>query len=113
MTWPGRQKTPNAARGLSERELLTEVALRGLVWHDRASGDYYATAAGVVLLAKDPSLVFPQCRLLADAYRSTEADGDPRDHEDTRAPMPAAIERAVAFSGRARSPVVVVRLSSR
>ena len=66
-------------------------ALRGLVWHEPASGEHYATAAGIVLLARDPSAVFPQCRILADAYRATEPDGDPRDHEDIRAPMPLAV----------------------
>lgn len=62
----------------------------------KGKGENYATAAGIVLLAKDPSVVFPQCRILADAYRSTEPDGDPRDHEDIRAP-PLAIDRAIAF----------------
>lgn len=103
---------PDAARDSSDRELLTGATLRGLVWHDRSSGTYYATAAGIVLLAKDPSLVFPQCRILADAYRSTEPDGDPRDHEDIRAPMPMAIDLAVAFIDRnTRHPMRIVGLN--
>src|SRR5262245_48538399 len=75
------------------------------------SGEHFATAAGVVLLAKDPSAVLPQCRFLADAYRGTEPDGDPIDHEDVRGPMPLAIERAVAFIERnTRHPMKVVGL---
>lgn len=67
---------------------------------------------GIVLLAKDPSMVFPQCRILADAYRSTEPDGDPRDHEDIRAPMPLAIDRAIAFIDRnTRHPMRIVGLN--
>ncbi|MBU2600814.1 MAG: helix-turn-helix domain-containing protein [Actinobacteria bacterium] len=98
-------------RGLSEEELLAGVSARGLVWREPISGDYYATAAGIVILAKDPSMVFPQCRILADAYRSTEPDGDPRDHEDIRAPMPLAIERALQFIDRnTRHPMRIVRL---
>lgn len=86
--------------------------MRGLVWHDPVSGQHFATAAGVVLLAKDPSAVFPQCRILADAYRSTEPDGDPRDHEDIRAPMPLAVERAIAFVDRnTRHPMRIVGLN--
>jgi predicted HTH transcriptional regulator len=86
--------------------------MRGLVWHDSTSSDDYATAAGIVLLAKDPSAVFPQCRILADAYRSTEPDGDPRDHEDIRGPMPLAIERAVDFIDRnTRHPMRIVGLN--
>ena len=56
-------------------------------------------------------MVFPQCRILADAYRSTEPDGDPRDHEDIRAPMPLAIDRAIAFIDRnTRHPMRIVGL---
>ena len=97
---------------LAEEDLLAGAALRGLVWHDPASGEHYATAAGIVLLARDPSAVFPQCRILADAYRSTEPDGDPRDHEDIRGPMPLAIERAIAFIDRnTRHPMRIVGLN--
>ena len=87
-------------QGLSPAELLSGVSLRGLVWHDTATGEHNATAAGVVLLARDPSAVFPQCRILADAFRSTDPDGDPRDHEDIRGPMPLVIDRAISFIDR-------------
>lgn len=97
---------------LSMKELLAGAALRGLVWHEPASGEHYATAAGIVLLAKDPSAVFPQCRILADAYRGAEPDGDPRDHEDIRAPMPVAVDRAIAFVDRnTRHPMRIVDLN--
>lgn len=96
---------------LTDHDLLTSAALRGLAWYDPAAGEHYATAAGIVLLAKDPSAVFPQCRILADAYRGIEADGDPRDHEDIRGPMPLAIERAIAFIDRnTRHPMRIVGL---
>lgn len=97
---------------LAKENLLTGAALRGLVWHEPASGEHFATAAGIVLLARDPSAVFPQCRILADAYRSTEPDGDPRDHEDIRGPMPLVIERAIAFIDRnTRHPMRIVGLN--
>lgn len=93
-------------------ELLRGASLRGLVWCDPASGHQYATAAGIVLLATDPSAVFPQCRILADAYRGTEPDGQPHDHEDIRNPMPLAIDRAVAFIDRnTRHPMRIVGLN--
>jgi len=101
-----------APDALSEEELLAGAAARGLVWRDSVTGEPYATAAGIVLLAVDPSVVFPQCRILADAYRSTEPDGDPRDQEDIRAAMPLAIERAIAFVDRnTRHPMRVVGLN--
>ena len=97
---------------LSEEDLLAGASLRGLIWHETASGEHFATAAGIVMLAKDPSAVFPQCRILADAYRSTEPDGNPRDHEDIRAPMPLAIDRAIAFIDRnTRHPMRIVGLN--
>ena len=93
-------------------QLIAGASLRGLVWHDSSSGEHYATAAGIVMLAKDPSAVFPHCRILADAYRGAEPDGDPRDHEDIRVPMPLAIERAIAFIDRnTRHPMRVVGLN--
>lgn len=97
---------------LSSEDILSGTALRGLIWHDAVSSKYYATAAGIVLLAKDPSAVFPQCRILADAYRGIEPDGNPRDHEDIRGPMPLAIERAIGFIDRnTRHPMRVVGLN--
>jgi ATP-dependent DNA helicase RecG len=96
---------------LSAADLVSGASARGLAWRDQGTGETYATAAGIVLLAKDPSMVFPQCRILADAYRSTEPDGDPRDHEDIRVPMPLAIDRAIAFIDRnTRHPMRIVGL---
>lgn len=101
-----------AAEKLSAADLLAGASVRGLVWHDPPMREHYATAAGIVLLAKDPSAVFPQCRILADAYRGAEADGDPGDHEDIRGPMPTAIDRAIAFIDRnTRHPMRVVGLN--
>jgi len=98
--------------GLTEEELLAGAMLHGLVWRDPSSGEHYATAAGIVLLGKDPSAVFPQCRILADAYRGAEPDGNPRDHEDIRGPMPLVIESAIAFIDRnTRHPMRIVGLN--
>lgn len=97
---------------LTGASLLDGATALGLVWFDPDSGEHFATAAGIVLLAKDPSAVFPQCRILADAYRGSEPDSDPRDQEDIRGPMPLAIERAIAFIDRnTRHPMRVVGLN--
>ena len=97
---------------ISPKALLAGASLRGLVWHDPKTGEHFATAAGIVLLGKDPSAVFPQCRLLADAYRGAELDGNPSDHEDIRGPMPLVIDRAIAFVDRnTRHPMKVVGLN--
>jgi ATP-dependent DNA helicase RecG len=97
---------------ITQPQLIAGASLRGLVWQDSASGEHYATAAGIVMLAKDPSAVFPHCRILADAYRGDEPDGDPRDHEDIRLPMPLAVDRAIAFIDRnTRHPMRIVGLN--
>lgn len=97
---------------ISAADVLSGALLRGLAWRESVSGEYYATAAGIVLLGKDPSAVFPQCRILADAYRGNEPDGEPRDHEDIRDPMPLAIDRAIAFIDRnTRHPMRIVGLN--
>lgn len=96
---------------LADDQLLAAAIVRGLAWLDPETGEHYATAAGTVLLGKDPSAVFPHCRILADAYRGNEADASPNDHEDIRGPMPLAIDRAVAFVDRnTRHPMRVVGL---
>jgi ATP-dependent DNA helicase RecG len=101
-----------APEALSDEGALAGAMLRGLVWRDPVSQRQYATAAGVVMLAKDPSAVFPQCRVLADAYRGAEPDGDPGDHEDIRGPMPLALDRAIASIDRnTRHPMKVVGLN--
>jgi predicted HTH transcriptional regulator len=100
------------AQDLSKDDLLGSLLARGLVWNDSDTARNYATAAGIVLLARDPSAVFPQCRILADAYSGVEPDGDPADHTDIREPMPIAIEMALAFIERnTRHPIRVVGLN--
>lgn len=97
---------------LSIAKVLEGATARGLVWFDPDSDKHFATAAGIVLLAKDPSAVFPQCRILADAYRGSEPDSAPRDHEDIRGPMSLAIDRAIAFIDRnTRHPMRIVGLN--
>ena len=97
---------------LTPHQVLSGAALRGLAWRDPESHEHYGTAAGIVLLGKDPSAVFPQCRILADAYRGRELDGDPNDHEDIRGPMPLCVDQAIAFVDRnTRHPMRVVGLN--
>jgi predicted HTH transcriptional regulator len=97
---------------LSERDVLRELALRGLIVRDPEHSEHFSTAAGLVFLGRDPSAVLPHCRVSADAYRGKELDGDPSDQEDIRGPMPHVVERVVAFIDRnTRHPVRVVGLN--
>lgn len=96
---------------LSGSSILEDMMTRGLVWFETETNEHYATAAGIILLAPDPSAVYPQARFLADAYRAVSADGSPMDQEDIRGPAPLAIERVLAFIDRnTRHPMRVIGL---
>ena len=97
---------------LDDAEVRSGLVIHGLLWREPDTGKHYATAAGIVMLARDPSAVFPQCRLLCDAYKGNVRDGKPMDQEDVRAPLPEAIDRIVAFIDRnTRHPMRVVGLA--
>ena len=99
-------------KDLTQSEVIHDLVLRGLLWIERDAGIYYGTAAGIILFAPDPSIVFPQCRFLADAYITNEPDGDPSDHLDIRGPLSVAVERAIAFIEKnTRHPIRVVGLN--
>lgn len=105
----GQESEPDA---LSERDVLSALALRGLIVRNPERSEHFVTAAGLVFLGRDPSAVFPQCRVSADAYRGTELDGDPNDQEDIRGPMPLVVDKIVAFiDHNTRHPMRVVGLN--
>jgi predicted HTH transcriptional regulator len=101
-----------AGKSLDEKDVLRALLIRGLVWTDPESAIHYATAAGIVMIAPDPSAIFPHCRIQADAYKSEDTDGEPMDQEDIRAPLPLAIDRVAAFIDRnTRHPMKVIGLN--
>ncbi|MFC2095413.1 DUF4062 domain-containing protein [Candidatus Bipolaricaulota bacterium] len=100
------------SEGLTDRDVLMALALRGLIVRDLDHSEHFVTAAGLVLLGRDPSAVFPHCRISADAYRGKELDGDPNDQEDIRGPMPQVVDRVISFVDRnTRHPMRVVGLN--
>ena len=105
-------KGGDEAETSADDEILSSLALRGLIRHNPDQHEYYATAAGLVVLGKDPSAVFPHCRVTVDAYRGTELDGDPRDQADIRGPMPSIVEKVIGFIDRnTRHPMRVMGLN--
>ncbi len=94
---------------LRKADVEQTLVSRGLLWQNPDDGMSYATAAAIVLLNDDPSSRFPQCRILADAYKGTERISKPDDQEEIREPMSAAIDRALKFIDRnTRHPMRVV-----
>jgi predicted HTH transcriptional regulator len=101
-----------ASTALTEDDIERGLLSRSLLWRDPESGASRAVAAGVVLLGNDPSMVFPQSRILADAFHGTEKTSKPDDQDDIREPMPLAIERALGFVQRnTRHPMRVLGLN--
>ena len=70
---------------------------RGLLWRDTAKGEFYATAAGLLVFGQSPADYFPQVVLLADAYAGTKVSGKPRGQLNINAPLAVAIESALQF----------------
>lgn len=70
---------------------------RGLLWRERSTNAHYALAGGLVFLGKNPSVLFPHCRILADAYRGNEPDPNPTDQATISMPAPLAVDAVIDF----------------
>ena len=93
-------------------QVLSCLRTRGLLWRERSTQIHYAVAAGVVLLAKNPSGHFAHCKILADAYRGVEPDPNPKDQATISLPAPSAVQAVVDFiRNNTRHPPHVVGLT--
>ncbi len=88
-----------------ERALLS----RGYLWWDDRGQQVRPTCAGVLLMATRPSVAFPQARLQMDAFTGDETDPNPYDSVFIDAPLPKALEQAVAFVRRNTAHPLVVK----
>jgi ATP-dependent DNA helicase RecG len=70
---------------------------RSLLWQDGGTGDYFPTAAGVVVLARNPAIKYLQCQVLADAYPDTKVTSNPLGQAMLSGPIPQLIENLLAF----------------
>lgn len=96
---------------VSYSSIFNHLRTRGLLWKERDSGKYFVLAAGIIFLGKNPSTVFPHCRIMADAYRSVVRDSNPNDQATVIGPAPKVIEQVLSFIKRnTRHPSRVVRL---
>lgn len=99
------QLAPDSA--LSKSALCNKLRARGLLRKEGAT--YKAMASGLLFIGKNPSFVFPQCRILADAYTGLEPDSSPRDQVTLSGPAPLMIEQVVTFVMRnTRHPIRIV-----
>jgi ATP-dependent DNA helicase RecG len=71
------------AGSLSTEDLWSAASARGLVWRDQGTGENYATAAGIVLLARDPCGGVPPVshpRRCLQEYGTRRRPAGPRGH---------------------------------
>lgn len=95
---------------LSPESIRRSLWQRGYLWRDEAN-QYFATAAGILLMAQDPSVCFAHCRIQIAAHAATVHSTNPLDHLSIRKPLPEAIDAAVAFIRKnTRHPLRVVGL---
>lgn len=81
---------------LGEGRIQKTLMNRGLIWQNDA---IHPTAAGMLLLGKNPEAFFPQVRIAANAFGGKER-GEPIDRENIRDALPLAIERTFQFLKR-------------
>lgn len=99
------------AAHITPEEVRDYLFDRGYLWQDSETGDFFATAAGVLLLAPDPSNVFPHARIQVDAYAGTVRTAKADDFDFLRGPVTEVLEKAVQFVRKnTRHPLRVVGL---
>ena len=97
---------------LSDDGVLTQLVDRGYLWFDSESNRHFATAAGILLLAPDPSKAFPHARIQIDAYVGNKRTARADDYDFLRGPVTHVLDDAVRFVQRnTRHPMRVVGLS--
>ena len=97
---------------LSNDDVLEQLVDRGYLWLDTESSKHFATAAGSLLLAPDPSKAFPHARIQIDAYVGNERTARADDYDFLRGPVTHVLDAAVRFVQRnTRHPMRVVGLS--
>ncbi|MDX8406218.1 MAG: ATP-binding protein [Mariprofundus sp.] len=96
--------------GLTPEHIRRSLWQRGYLWRND-SNHYFATAAGILLMAHDPSVCFAHCRIQIAAHSGTARSAGPLDHIAIRKPLPDAIDAVVTFIRKnTRHPLRVVGL---
>jgi len=91
----------------AEREQL--LLDRGYLWFSSGKDMARPTAAGLLLVGKDPTTLFPQCRIQLDLYPGRSNSDEATLAETIRANVPDAIDTAVStiWKNTRKTPRVV------
>jgi len=97
-------------KSLAAKDQLRELRNRGYVWLDDA-GQLKLTAAGLLLLGRDPSACFAHCRVQLDAFSGISKDAKAIDHETAVGDIASVVDQALTFIDRnIRHPLRIVGL---
>jgi len=88
--------TGRKAKSAAMSAMALVFRIRGLLWSNEKA-KLVPTAGGVVILGKDPALKYPQCQVLADAYRSKKVTSTPRAQASFSGPIPELIDESIDF----------------
>ena len=102
--------TGSAPKKLTAKDQLRELRNRGYVWLDDAD-QLKLTAAGLLLLGRDPSACFAHCRVQLDAFSGISKDAKAIDHETAVGDIASIVDQALSFIDRnIRHPLRIVGL---
>ncbi|MEI7459291.1 MAG: ATP-binding protein [Pirellula sp.] len=97
-------------KSLATKDQLRELRSRGYLWLDD-SDQLKLTAAGLLLLGRDPSACFAHCRVQLDAFSGKSKDAKAIDHATAVGDIASTVDQALAFIDRnIRHPLRVVGL---
>jgi ATP-dependent DNA helicase RecG len=86
-------------KSLPAKDQLRELRNRGYVWQDD-DGENKLTAAGLLLLGRDPSACFPHCRVQLDAFSGVTKDAKAIDHATAVGDVSAVVDQVLTFIDR-------------
>ncbi len=87
-------ETRKALKPAEREQLLLD---RGYLWFNPGKDTASPTAAGLLLAGKDPSTLFPQCRIQLDVYPGRSNSDEAAIAETIRTNIPDAIDNAVSI----------------
>jgi len=86
---------PEAREKLAPAEREQLLLDRGYLWFQGAKDTARPSAAGLLLAGKDPTTLFPQCRIQLDVYPGRTRDDEATIADTIRSNVPEAIESVV------------------
>lgn len=82
---------------LKDADIKETLLRRGLLWLSPETKEVFCSPAGVLLCAKDPTMVYPQSCIRLLAFQGKERDAMMSDFMDINAPISKALDLALQF----------------